>query len=211
MTGRSLCGSGDRLIDRVTQFLQRRERPHRRLEASSREVNLIEILSLSLGTAVFYFEKKNGPHLCQLLVKSTLTFSIPDISRSSPRDPSLSGYLSTLKHPGRQRHSFQETCARYSGKIPTRSSTGWIGHRSTNPSPSAYGEWPGRINRKAGISFRRCGSVVPRLAVAKKATHCVDERRDRLKKRGSEVRVLNPSSSFVQNLSVATGRISSTN
>ena len=115
---------------------------------------------------MFYFEKKNGPHLCQLLVKSTLTFSIPDISRSSPRDPSLSGYLSTLKHPGRQRHSFQETCARYSGKIPTRSSTGWIGHRSTNPSPSAYGEWPGRINRKAGISFRRCGSVVPRLAVA---------------------------------------------
>lgn len=38
--------------------------------------------------------------------------------------------------------------------------------RPTNPSPSAYGEWPGRINRKAGISFRRCGSAVPRLAVA---------------------------------------------
>ncbi|KYQ55139.1 hypothetical protein ALC60_05991 [Trachymyrmex zeteki] len=47
-----------------------------------------------------------------------------------------------------------------------RRGTGWIGHRPTNPSPSAYGEWPGRINRKAGISFRRCGSVVPRLAVA---------------------------------------------
>lgn len=44
---------------------------------------------------------------------------------------------------------------------------GRIGHRlPTNPSPSAYGEWPGRINRKAGISFRRCGSAVPRLAVA---------------------------------------------
>ncbi|KYM94252.1 hypothetical protein ALC62_15113, partial [Cyphomyrmex costatus] len=77
----------DRLIDRVTQFLQRRERPHRRLEASSREADLIEILSLSLGTAVFYFEKKNGPHLCQLLVKCTLTFSIPDISREAPPWP----------------------------------------------------------------------------------------------------------------------------
>lgn len=38
-------------------------------------------------------------------------------------------------------------------------------HPPTNPSPSAYGEWPGRINRKAGISFRRCGPSVRRLAV----------------------------------------------
>lgn len=136
-----------------------------------RRADLIAIIyispSSSSGTAVFYYEKKDAPHLCQLLVKRTMTFSIPDISRrSSPRGPSLSGYLSTLKHPGRHWHSFQEVWARYSTKIPTRSSTGWIGHRPTNPSPSAYGEWPGRINRKAGISFRRCGSAVPRLAVA---------------------------------------------
>lgn len=134
-----------------------------------KEVSLITIISLFVlpGTVLFYFEKKNAPHLCQLLVKRTLTFSIPNISRrSSPRDPSLSGYLSTLKHPRCHWHSFQETCARYSEKIPARSPTGWIGHWSTNPSPSAYGEWPGRINRKAGISFRRCGSTVPRLAVA---------------------------------------------
>ncbi|KYN16401.1 hypothetical protein ALC57_11271 [Trachymyrmex cornetzi] len=32
----------DRLIDRVTQFLQRRERPHRRLEASSRGGSTVE-------------------------------------------------------------------------------------------------------------------------------------------------------------------------
>lgn len=135
-----------------------------------KEKGLITIIYRSLhhpDVDVFYFEKKDAPHLRQLLVKRTLTFSIPDISRrSSPRDPSLSGYLSTLKHPGRHWHSFQEACARYSGKIPARSPTGWIGHWPTNPSPSAYGEWPGRINRKAGISFRCCGSAVPRLAVA---------------------------------------------
>lgn len=133
-----------------------------------KEIDLIAIISLfaSPDIDVFYFEKKDAPHLCQLPVKRTLTFSIPDISRrSSPRDPSLSGYLSTLKRPGRHWHSFQEACARYSGKIPARSPAGWIGHWPTNPSPSAYGEWPGRINRKAGISFRCCGSV-PRLAVA---------------------------------------------
>ncbi|EZA54112.1 hypothetical protein X777_05962 [Ooceraea biroi] len=85
-----------------------------------------------------------------------------------PRDPSLSGRLSTLEHPGRHRHvPSQEARARYPGEdsgailggADRPSPTG----RPTNPSPSAYGEWPGRINRKAGISFRRCGSAVPRL------------------------------------------------
>ncbi|TGZ57929.1 Uncharacterized protein DBV15_07581 [Temnothorax longispinosus] len=83
------------------------------------------LLSDGRSSAVITLPKKDAPHLCQLLVKRTLTFSIPDISRrSSPRDPSLSVYLSTLKHPGRHRHSFQEACARYSGKIPARSPTG---------------------------------------------------------------------------------------
>lgn len=81
-----------------------------------KEIDLIVINRSNRPThhlaLLFYFEKKNAPHLCQLLIKRTLTFSIPDISRrSSPRDPSLSGYLSTLKHPGRHRHSFQDLLA----------------------------------------------------------------------------------------------------
>jgi len=51
VTGRSLCGSGDRLIDRVTQFLQRRERPHRRLEASSRGAIRHNFIDYPVGIA----------------------------------------------------------------------------------------------------------------------------------------------------------------
>jgi len=105
------------------------------------------------------------PALRSLDGRSRRSLSLSPFLRVTPHQ---AAYLSTLQHPGRHRHPSREARARNRGEdpaaIPDGADRPSPAGRPANPSPSAYGEWPGRINRKAGISFRRCGSALPRLS-----------------------------------------------
>ncbi|KYN16402.1 hypothetical protein ALC57_11272 [Trachymyrmex cornetzi] len=123
--------------------------------------------------------------------------------RPSFRWPQQRGDNLTGKYPYVTSHAPTECTQWFFG-----SNLGWVlqSHQPIfeGPSMSSRPSEETSVDAQASSPFTALICRTGVLISTKKATHCVHERRDRLKKRGSEVRVLNPSPSFAQNLSVAT-------